>query len=207
MRTDVSYPCFTTAGGRRVELGRGVWTGAGFSRNLKLINVPVLKHHDEGGSEITAALKHVYGLLSMADGHKGFRHYTGLGKTCGTMFASVRAPVLNIMDAVWVSHRNLKGHPESKTVRANRIAASQDPVALDYWSAKNILYPIDGNDRHHPAFPGINAWLRDARDTINAAGGLYDPEQGIQVRRVTKNEERMEVFKANAADFRGASRG
>ena len=51
---NVSYPCFTTAGGRRVELREGVWNGAGYSQDLKLINVPVLKHHDSGGSEITA---------------------------------------------------------------------------------------------------------------------------------------------------------
>ncbi|MFO7496632.1 MAG: hypothetical protein R6X05_13490, partial [Desulfobacterales bacterium] len=61
---DVSYPCFTTAGGRRIELREGVWTGSGHRQNLKLINVPVLKHHDKGGSEITASLKHMYGLLS-----------------------------------------------------------------------------------------------------------------------------------------------
>jgi hypothetical protein len=198
---DVSYPCFITPGGRRVELARGVWTGSGFSPNLKLINVPVLKHHDHGGSEITASLKHFYGLVSMSDGQSGFRHYQGLGRTCGTMIASVRTPVLNIVDAIWVSHRALNGTPESATFRANRIAASQDPVALDYWTAKNILYPIDRNDRHHPSFPGINAWLKSARDTINAAGGLYDPEQGIQVRLVTKREDRMQVFAANAGRF------
>lgn len=198
---DVSFPCFTTPGGRRVELARGIWTGKGFSRNLKLINVPVLKHHDTGGSEITASLKHFYGLVSMADGKSRYRHYHGLGKTCGTMIASVRTPVLNIVDAIWVSHRALRGQPKSMTYRANRIAASQDPVALDYWAAKNILYPINNNARHHPSFWGIDAWLVDARDTINAAGGLYDPGQGILVRRVTKSEERMRVFEAKAAPF------
>lgn len=204
---DVSYPCFTTPGGRRVELARGIWTGSGYARNLKLINIPVLKHHDEGGSEITAGLKHFYGLLSMSDGLTGYRHYEGLGKTCGAMVASVRAPVLNIIDATWVSQRNIKGHPESKPFRANRIAAGQDPVALDYWAAKYILYPIDRNERHHPSFPGINAWLRDARDIINASGGLYDPEQGIQVGRATKDERRMRVFRASAALYLGRARG
>jgi len=75
---NVSYPCFTTAGGNRIELREGVWTGNRYSQNLKLINVPVLKHHDVGGSEITAALKHVYGVLSMRDGQSNYRHYSGL---------------------------------------------------------------------------------------------------------------------------------
>jgi hypothetical protein len=61
---DVSYPCFTTAGGTRIELKEGIWQGDGYEQNLKLINVPVLKHHDTGGSEITASLKHLYGVLS-----------------------------------------------------------------------------------------------------------------------------------------------
>ena len=53
---NVSYPCFTTVGGNRVEFLEGLWNGNGYSQNLKLINVPVFKIHD--GSEITAALKH-----------------------------------------------------------------------------------------------------------------------------------------------------
>jgi len=40
---DVSYPCFTTPGGRRVELREGIWIGSGHRQNLKLINVPVLQ--------------------------------------------------------------------------------------------------------------------------------------------------------------------
>ncbi|RPI98184.1 MAG: DUF362 domain-containing protein, partial [Candidatus Aminicenantes bacterium] len=130
---NVSYPCFTTAGGRRVELKEGIWNGTAYGANLKLINVPVLKHHDAGGSEITGALKHVYGLVSMLDGQSSFRHYGGLGETCGKMMVSVHTPVLNIIDAIWVSHGALTGYPASATHRSNAIVAGQDPVALDYW--------------------------------------------------------------------------
>ena len=112
---NVSYPCFTTAGGRRVELREGVWNGTAHGSNLKLINIPVLKHHDTGGSEITGAVKHVYGLVSMSDGNSDFRHYGGLGETCGKMFVSVHTPVLNIMDAIWVSQGALTGYPASAT--------------------------------------------------------------------------------------------
>ena len=52
---------------------------AAYQQNLKLINVPVLKHHDRGGSEITAALKHFYGLVTMSDGQSPSRHYSGPG--------------------------------------------------------------------------------------------------------------------------------
>jgi uncharacterized protein (DUF362 family) len=199
---NVSYPCFTTARGHRVELLEGIWTGAGYSQNLKLINVPVLKHHDENGSEITASLKHFYGVVSMSDGQSGFRHYAGLGETCGKVIASVRTPVLNIIDAIWVSQKSLSGYPSETTYRANQLLASQDPVALDYFAAKYILYPIDNNPRHHPTFPGIDDWLTDAQDTINTRGGLYDPANGMQVWLATKNEQDMAVFRS--ASLNGA---
>jgi len=198
---NVSYPCFTTAGGRRVELKEGIWTGSSYSSNLKLINVPVLKHHDTGGSEITGALKHMYGLVSMSDGQSGFRHYTGLGETCGKMMASVHTPVLNIMDAIWVSQSALSGYPASATRRIDTIVASQDPVAIDFWTAKHVLYPIDSNDRHHPTFAGINAWLTAACDTINAGGGFAQTGRGIAVERPTKTESEMTLHSAAAGSL------
>jgi uncharacterized protein (DUF362 family) len=198
---NVSYPCFTTAGGRRVELKEGIWNGASHGSNLKLINVPVLKHHDTGGSEITGSLKHMYGLVSMSDGQSGFRHYTGLGETCGKMMVSIHTPVLNIMDAIWVSHGALAGYPASATRRTDTLVASQDPVALDYWTAKNVLYPIDNNDRHHPGFAGIDAWLTAARETINAAGGFAQTARGIAVEHPTKTESEMTVHSATAGSL------
>jgi hypothetical protein len=195
---NVSYPCFMTEGGNRIELREGIWKGDSYSQNLKLINVPVLKHHDVGGSEITASLKHFYGVLSMLDGYSRYRHYSGLGETCGKMAVFVRTPILNIMDAIWVSHASLTGYPSSTTFRANQIVASQDPVALDYWAAKHILYPIDNNSRHHPDFAGIDKWLSEAAGFINGSGGLYNLDNGILVDQVTKKEEEIQVHSFGA---------
>ena len=198
---NVSYPCFTTAGGNRVELGEGIWRAGAHRGNIKLINVPVLKHHDTGGSEITASLKHMYGLVSMSDGQSGNRHYSKLGENCGKMMVSVVKPVLSIVDAIWVSYSSLTGYPAGTTFRANQLLASQDPVAADYWAAKYILYPIDGNSRHHPDFPGVNTWLDQAAATINSRGGLLNPEKGILVGRVTKTEAEMQTHSCEAGEF------
>jgi uncharacterized protein (DUF362 family) len=198
---NISYPCFTTAGGNRVELKEGIWRAGRHRGNLKLINVPVLKHHDTGGSEITISLKHMYGLVSMLDGQSAFRHSGGLGETTGKMMALAARPVLNIVDAIWVSHASLKGFPESATFRANQLLASQDPVAADYWAAKHILYPIDGNFRHHPDFAGVKRWLVRAAETINQRGGLRNPEKGILVGRVTRSESEMRARSCVAGDF------
>ena len=195
---DVSYPCFTTDGGRRVELREGLWTGSKHVPKLKLINVPVLKQHDQGGSEITASLKHFYGVLSMSDGSHAYRHYSKLGHTCGKMVVSIRTPVLNIIDAIWVSQGSIMGYPPPMTFRANTLVASQDPVALDAWAAKYVLYPIDNNIRHLPTFSGISVWLSQAKNIINARGGLYDPSMGIQVGLVRTNEAQMRVYHGSA---------
>jgi hypothetical protein len=91
-----------------------------------------------------------------------------------------------------VSHLSLSGYPANATFRANQFLASQDPVALDYWAAKYILYPISGNSRHLPTPGGIiDGWLTSARDIINQGGGLSDPASGILVDTVTKNEDEM----------------
>jgi uncharacterized protein (DUF362 family) len=197
---NVSYPCFTTAAGRRVELREGVWTANGHQGNLKLINVPVPKHHDTGGSEITACLKLFYGIVSMSDGQSGFRHYAGLGETCGKTMAAVCAPVLNIVDATWVSHGSITGYPPETTRRLNKLAASLDPVALDFWTAKYLLYSVDRNPRHHPEHPGIDRWLTQAAETINARGGLRDHTGRVLCSRVTKREDEMQLHTARAGE-------
>lgn len=141
----------------------------------------------------------MYGVVSMSDGQSDFRHYSGLGETCGKIMVSVRTPVLNIIDAIWVSYSSLLGYPASTTYRANQILASQDPVALDYWAAAYVMYPISKNPRHLPGFPGIDQWLTSARDIINDRGGLYNSESGVLVDMVTKNKNEMVVYTKNVA--------
>jgi uncharacterized protein (DUF362 family) len=185
---EVSYPCFTTSKGNRVEFKEGVWNGSGYDDNLKLINVPVLKHH--GGCGVTGALKSYYGILSMADGYRRERHYEKIGEHLGEMVAKVRAPTLNIMDCIWVTQVMWAGYPPENTTRLDQLLASLDPVALDYLSSKRLLYPIDGNEEHHPdRFRPLKEYLGVARDIINAEGG-------ISGRETTMDESRIEVYSA-----------
>ncbi len=188
----VSYPCFTTAGGNRIELKEGIWNGKGYDQNLKLINVPVLKHHD--GCGITGALKSFYGVLSMEDGKREERHYRKSGQHCGEMIARIRTPAINILDCIWVTQVDWAGYPPENTTRLNQMLASIDPVALDYWASKYLLYPIDNNTEHHPdKFTPLQNQLIQARDTINSEGGINghkvtfdESEINVYTRRLTK---------------------
>jgi hypothetical protein len=171
--SDVSYPCFTSEGGNRIELREGIWNGSAYDGNLKLINVPVLKTH--GGTGITGVLKHSYGILSMADGYYNVRHYRDSGTQCGKMWSLVRIPDLNILDCIWVSHESLAGYPPETTRRANILLGGIDPVALDYYGSKHVLLPLGGSrtDEHNPdSFSGLINHLAGARDFMNANGGI-----------------------------------
>jgi len=183
---NVSYPCFTTAKGNRVELREGVWNGIDYDENMKLINFPVLKHH--AGCGITGALKSFYGVLSMGDGKSPERHYKNLGQHCGEMIAKVRAPVINILDCIWVTQVTWAGYPPENTTRLDQLLASVDPVALDYWAAKHLLYPIDDNEEHNPdRFAVLRNHLIQAQGVINSAGG-------IRGHKVTIDESNINVL-------------
>ena len=171
----ISYPCFTTTGGNRVELASGIWTGSAYASNVKLINLPVLKTHS--GCGVTGALKLFYGVLSMDHADSGY-HYSHIGETLGEMFAHVRAPDLNIMDAIWISHSALRGWPPATTSRQNMLLAGRDPVALDYWAAKHVLHPVSNNPNHDPDHPelysdsNLSQYLTAAANEINACGPI-----------------------------------
>lgn len=192
--SDISYPCFTSSGGNRIELREGIWTGSGYDTNLKFINVPVLKTH--GGTGITGVLKHCYGILSMSDGYYGIRHYSESGTQCGKMWSLVRIPDLNILDCIWVSHESLKGYPPETTRRTNTLLAGIDPVALDYYASKHVLLPLGGYNaqQHDPdSFLGLINHLTGARDFINANGGIGGEPTNI-------GDDNIEVISTSGGD-------
>ena len=187
--SNLSYPCFTTAEGTRVELREGVWDGEEYADRIRLINVPVLKSH--GGCGVTGCLKSFYGLWSKGNPPRRM-HYEELGEICGDMVSRVCTPVLNILDCVWVSLHNHYGYPDSNNSHTSRLLASQDPVAADYWASKYILYPVSGALEHHPELASsspdsnLGEYLAQAARVINSWGGIHG-----QV--VTCDEQRMSV--------------
>lgn len=180
----ISYPCFTTARGNRIELKYGRWTGFDFAQNLKLIHCAILKDHS-GDIGMTGALKIVYGTLSMQDGTAARRHYADLGSQCARMWTEVRSPDLNILDCLWVSYGSTTvngqtvsgcvGYPPSIVSRQNILLAGHDPVAIDYYANKHILLPLGGDNasNHDPdRNPRLVSVYKQAQETINATGGI-----------------------------------
>jgi len=100
-------------------------------------------------------------------------------------------PVLNVLDAIWISPRSAPRVSYSQAVENNMIAASIDPIALDYWSAKNILMKV-AKSENNPYADSMNPdivtgdsfgyWLRLSMDELNKAG--YETTLGDENIRV-----------------------
>ncbi len=138
----VSYPKFRTKMGTYISFKHGIWdpeSGTYDSNRLKVINFPVLKTHSIYG--VTGAVKHYMGVVSqsLTDTHS----LIGRG-ALGKVMAETRIPALNILDAVWVNAipRNGPSTSYEEAIEADLVMASIDPVALDYWAAKQVLLQL-----------------------------------------------------------------
>ncbi|MGQ9618694.1 MAG: hypothetical protein ACUVUG_07025 [Candidatus Aminicenantia bacterium] len=80
----------------------------------------------------------------------------------------------------------------STSSRENIIISSQDPVALDYFAEKNILYFLSKSPYHFSTYKEVARWLNQALKTINSSS-VYSIENRIFIRKVTTNEAYMRV--------------
>ncbi|MDD2837032.1 MAG: DUF362 domain-containing protein [Methanothrix sp.] len=180
----VSYPKFQTKYGTYISFKQGVWdavNGSYDSRRLKMLNVPVLKTHAIYG--VTACIKHYMGVVSdRLSREAGGRAHSSVGSGgMGTEMTQTRFPDLNILDAIWIN-ANPRGGPSTSYGEADQaciIAASVDPVALDYWAAKNILMPaarqkgyddLESMDPDNTSPGSFGDWLRLSSAEIEQAG-------------------------------------
>ena len=184
---ELTYPAFNTPGGRRVDFMRGVWTGEGYDDGkMKLLSVPVMKNHRAAG--VTGALKLYFGVLSIhwfSD-----EYHDNIGLTCAEMFRHVRAPDLNILDSTWTPVNAVNGHPDTHPERTDQFSASTDPLALDYWASKNILFPLSGNPLHNPDEP-----LKFRMRTLLPALHEFQGCGGIRGKPVTMDESEIRVHR------------
>ena len=190
-----AYPKFRSSHGTYVSFKDGIWDPdrqTYDSDRLKVINVPVLKPHAIFG--VTGCVKHYMGVTSdRLTRSAGSRAHDSVGVGgMGTEMAETRLPTLNLVDAIWVSLTPGNG-PQvyyNDATAVNVIAASTDPVAMDYWAAKYIL--VQGaRERGRSNVASLDpdsgrsfsTWLRLSMDEIVAAG-----------HHVTIDETRMNVY-------------
>ena len=187
-----SYPKFTTTHGTCISFKRGIWNPTAKKyeeKRLKVINTPVLKSHFVFG--VTGAVKHYMGVGSdKLTAALGFRTHPTVGKGgMGTLMAETRVPTLNVLDAIHVNAKPGTGPktPFDGATYAGIVAASTDPVALDYWASRNILcvlgkakYNADVSlfDQDNPTRGCFGDWLKLAATELNDAGYRYTHDEG-----------------------------
>ncbi|MCL2277346.1 MAG: DUF362 domain-containing protein [Treponema sp.] len=139
---EISYAKFTTEFGTHVSFKEGIWnasTRTYQSEKLKLINMPVLKSH--ALYQVTGAVKAYMGTPS--DRLTNGRSHNAIARGwMGTQMANTRMPVINIMDMIWIGADRGPSSSYATAQQINKVAASIDPFALDYWASKNILMPV-----------------------------------------------------------------
>jgi uncharacterized protein (DUF362 family) len=187
----VTYPKFRTRVGTELSFKLGVWDEVNKtydSDRLRVLNVPVLKSH--GGYGVTASVKHYMGVTSdkLSREAGGRAHYSVARGGMGTEMIETRFPALNILDAIWVNARPGSGPSTSysEATETGIIAASIDPVALDYWAAKNILLPcarasgysdLQSIDPDNTQSGSFGDWLRSSMKVIRAGGYMATADE------------------------------
>jgi hypothetical protein len=178
----VSYPKFSTRYDTHISFKLGVWDpvmGQYDSDRLKVINLPVLKTHGLYG--VTGAVKNYMGVpsdkITAALGSR--THNTIASGAMGTLMAETRFPTLTILDCIWVNAVPRSGPSTSYTqaTRVNVVAASLDPVALDYWASRNILIkatPVGTDtssmDPDYRVAGSFGNWLRRSAEELSIGG-------------------------------------
>ncbi len=176
--TKITYPKFRTQMNRYVSLRYGIWDSASAvydTSKLCIIDFPVLKAHSMAGA--TIAVKNWVGVLTTAystDRYGGFNQmHSNYFFNSYALIARVMAvtfPRLSIVDADWTTRT---GPSNLQYVQhTSMLAASTDPAAVSWYTAKFILTPIALNPgQTNPDLPGsayrncLTNWTNYLRNT------------------------------------------
>jgi hypothetical protein len=105
---------------------------------------------------------------------------------------TIRKADLNIVTAEWVGWGS-RGDP-AKATRMRTILASEDPVSLDYYGAKYLLYPLSRNRKYHDPDnlkSSVRKFLELSLETLGEKGP-WEENIMIHQRDLTKAEGSLE---------------
>ncbi|MBD3419288.1 MAG: DUF362 domain-containing protein [Chitinivibrionales bacterium] len=189
----MSYPVFKTGRGAIVDYKHGVWENGKFSeREFKYINCAALNHHSEYCGP-TSAVKNYFGVVDLSGGpdpHNGgimtdnyynFHSFPFdkwakgptpgmMGREVGMFLRTIRNPFLNFVTAEYIGVVDRIDPPVART---KCVLMSPDPVAMDYHTAKYILYPNSGIKKHNPDFKS-GPFYADLKGCADESGMTLD---------------------------------
>lgn len=176
----LSHPILRSAySGKLVDLKNGVWNGGYTGQQVKLIFLPTLNNHWVFGYEDyagpTSALKCHLGIVEFA-GESGdvSLHDVGyispispqaMGESVGHLITQVLLPTFYLTCAEYTGYR---GRTDPSAAHTRTVGLCTDPVTLDYWMCKYIMYPCASSQTFMN--PDNNNHLRQALIGCNAKG-------------------------------------
>lgn len=189
-KVKMSYPVFTSEFSKTViDFKGGAWKNGKYTRQpAKFINFAGLNHHSDFAGA-TSSVKNYLGVVDMTCGYAGAEpqgyhsfHYIGIpgmGGAVAAFMKYVRKADLNIVTAEWVGFASRKD--PKLAVKTKTIIAGVDPVALDYYGTKHILYPLGGPAAHLNNPDDAQGPLRKYLEKCSLEGGGILDEERINV--------------------------
>jgi hypothetical protein len=138
--------------GKLIDLKNGVWAGGGYNgQRVTLIFLPTLNNHGSFNSEDyagpTSALKCHLGIVDFAGTTGVSLHGVGyntpispqaMGESMGHLITQILSPAFYLTCAEYTGYRS---RTDGTAANTRTVGLCADPVTLDYWMCKNILYP------------------------------------------------------------------
>jgi hypothetical protein len=151
----LSYPILrSTFSDKLVDLGQSiVWhNGAYTNQQVRLIFLPTLNNHGAFNQEDyagpTSAIKCHLGIVDFTGASGAVNlHQIGygndfpdaVGESIGHLITAILSPTLYITCAEYTGYQ---GRTTSTAAHTKTVGLCRDPVTLDYWMCKYIMYPI-----------------------------------------------------------------
>jgi len=212
--TIMTYPIFKTDRGTVVDYKNGIWVDGEYdNERLKFINFAALNHHSTYCG-MTSLIKNYLGVSDLSGGPDPFNdgkltkdYYNFhsfpfnkwapgpqpgmIGAQIAVFLNTIRKADLHLVTADWIG---LADRIEPPVARTRAMLASTDPVALDYHSAKYLLYANSGIRFHDPDAPESPTHQYIKSCAVHG-GGIFDESKVAMVSydyktgRMQRNEE------------------
>jgi hypothetical protein len=157
---DIPYPIIRSPySNKLIDLKNGVYdNGYAGQPALKFIKIPNLNNHGTNAQQdyagVTSAVKSFLGITEVGSTpHYSMHAYSYAngayltGEVVGAWMNTVRKPDFFLTTAEWVGWGS---RTSTQATQARTVGLGDDPVSLDYFMCKNVLYPI------HPSQPYFN---------------------------------------------------
>jgi hypothetical protein len=149
----LSHPILRSGySGRLLDLKNGVWEGGDYTgQQVKLILLPTLNNHGSYNYEDyagpTSALKCHLGIVDFTGPGSCSLHGVGydspispaaMGETVKHLITQILSPTFYLTCAEYTGYRS---RTSATAAHTRTVGLCADPVTLDYWMCKYVLYP------------------------------------------------------------------